>query len=92
MWVQGQLKGNDMFIRDPGEKGEQISKAVSTYCQKGLVSIKFDGEFNDAIFIFLHFILWSKNEFENFTYGHFRRFWMIWKPFFDRLTWNLAYT
>ena len=67
MWGQGQLKGEDMIMRDPDEKGENFK--ICYFCHKKLsLDAKFDGGFNGDIFVFLYCIIWSKNEFENFTY------------------------
>ena len=77
MWGQGQLKGQGiMIIRGPGESWRKFPSCY--FCHKKLsFDVEFDGEFNGAIFIFQCCILWSQNEFENFTYGHFRSFWTI---------------
>ena len=64
-----------MNMRDPGEKGENFKAVI--FSQKLFFDAEIDGEFNGAIFIFLCCILWSENEFENCTYGHFRSFWTI---------------
>ena len=63
MWGQGQFKGHDMIIRDPGEKIEKFQSCY--FCHKKLYfDAKFDGEFNGAIFIFLYCIFLQKNVFE----------------------------
>ena len=65
-----------MNLRDPGEKGENF-KAVIFTTKKHCFDAEFYGEFNSAIFIFLYDKFLSKNEFENFSYGHFQSFWTI---------------
>ena len=76
MFGQRQLKVQDMSLRDPGEKGENFPSCY--FCpKKHCFDAEIYGEFNCAIFIFLYGIFLSKNLFENFTYGHFQRFWTI---------------
>ena len=91
MWGQGQRKGQDMNLRDPGEKRWKFQSCYF-YHKKHCFDAEFYGEFNGAIFIFLYGIFLSKNGFENFSYWHFQSFWTIWKPFSNRLTCDLAYT
>ena len=65
-------------MRDTGEKGENFNFQSCYFCHKKLsFNVKFYGEFNGAIFIFLCCIFWSNNKFGNFRHGHFHSFWMI---------------
>ena len=73
MWGQGQRKGQDMNLRDPGEKRWKFQSCYF-YHKKHCFYAEFYGEFNGAIFIFLYCIFLSKNEFENFFIWTFSKF------------------
>ena len=68
MWGQDQLKGQD-------SRWKRWKFQNCYFCHKKYsFDATFDGEFNGASFIFLSCMLYSKNEFENLTYVHFRSF------------------
>ena len=76
MCGQGQRKGQDMNLRDPGKKGENFKAVIFT--RKSIVSMQnFTGSSIVLFSSFCIFLVKKKNEFENFTYGHFQSFWTI---------------
>ena len=89
MWGQGQLKGHDYEnSRWKKWKFQRCYFAITNFNSMQNVT-------GSSMVLFYSFCVAyfgkKKNGFENYTSGHFRSFWTIWKPFLYRLTWNLEY-
>ena len=67
-----------MIIRDKKKNGE--NSRVTIFAIKSFLSMRNLTGNSTVLFSSLRFLLWSKIEFDNFTYEHFRSFWTLWKP------------